>query len=73
MGKTNKISIGGEPLKITRLGVITALKNIGLFVGTYTFLGVQAEPLKFLWALLVYTLISVPSDLYLLNKAEGSE
>jgi len=56
-------------MKITTLGIIQALKNLGLWLGTYTFLGIQADFQKFLFALLIYGCVSVPSDLYLLNKA----
>lgn len=56
-------------MKITTLGIIQALKNIGLFLATYTISGIQADPKSFLFAFLIYVLLSVPSDLYLLNKA----
>lgn len=56
-------------MKVTGLGVIQALKNIGLFLATYTFAGIQAEPEQFLFAFLIYALVSIPADIYLLNKA----
>lgn len=56
-------------VKITTLGIIMACKNIGLWLTSYSFLAVKADPLQFLFSFAIYTLISVPSDLYLLNKA----
>jgi len=59
----------GDRLKITVLGVIQALKNLGLFFMSYQIAEVKAAPGVFLYALVIYALISVPTDLYLLNKA----
>jgi len=56
-------------MKITKLGIITALKNIGVFIGAYTVSGIKADPTQFMLVLGCYALISIPSDLYLLNKA----
>jgi len=61
-------------MKITTLGVIQALKNIGVFLGTYYVADIKADPVKFIFAFIIYACISIPSDLYLLNKAhEGSK
>jgi len=61
-------------MKITVLGVIQALKNLGMFFVAYQVAEVKADPLTFFYALGIYALVSVPSDLYLLNKVhEGAE
>jgi len=59
-------------MKITKLGIITALKNVGVFIGTYTVSGIKANPEQFLFVILTYALITIPSDLYLLNRAHES-
>jgi len=57
-------------MQVTALGVIMALKNLGLWLGSMFLLAdIQANPLAFLYALLIYALVSIPSDLYMLNKA----
>lgn len=57
-------------MKITKLGMITALKNIGLtFFMVYQVSDIQADPMAFLYAFFIYCIISIPSDIYLLNKA----
>ena len=56
-------------MKVTTLGVIQAVKNVGLFLATYTIAGIQANPEQFAFALLIYACVSIPSDLYMLNKA----
>ena len=57
-------------MKITMLGVITALKNLGLtFLMAWSITDIQANPEAFIYAFIVYALVSVPSDLYLLNRA----
>jgi len=60
-------------MKITKLGIIVALKNIGSFLTSYTFLGIKADPYQFLYALLIFALISIPSDLFLLNHLTTKE
>lgn len=59
-------------MQITALGIIQALKNIGLFLSTYVIADVQANPEKFIFAFVVYACISIPSDLFLINKAHES-
>jgi len=59
-------------LKVTTLGIIQAIKNIGVFLATFSIAGIEASPERFFFALLVYACVSVPSDLYLLNKAHES-
>lgn len=57
-------------MKVTTLGVIQAVKNVGLWLGTtYTLVDIEANPMAFLYAFIIYICVSVPSDLYLLNKA----
>lgn len=60
-------------MKITTLGIIQTVKNVGLFLATYTIAGIKASPEQFFFAFLIYVLVSVPSDLYLLNKAHEKE
>ena len=58
-------------MKITKEGVVLALKNIGVFVASYTVADVKLE--NFWFALLIYALIAVPSDLYMLNRIQHKE
>lgn len=66
-----KIPVLDVEMKITTLGVILALKNLGTWLATMAFTEVFGEPRKFLWLLFVYALINVPSDLFLMNHAAG--
>ena len=59
-------------MKITTLGVIQTFKNLGLWLATYTIAGIKAQPEQFLFAFIIYALVSIPTDLYLLNKAHES-
>jgi len=60
-------------MQLTKIGVIMALKNLGLWLGSmFVLADIQANPLMFLYALLVYALVSIPSDLYMMNKAHES-
>lgn len=49
--------------------MIQALKNLGMFFVAYRVADIKADPITFFYALGIYALVSVPSDLYLLNKA----
>lgn len=61
-------------MQITTLGIIQALKNIALFLGTWLIADIQTDPIRFIYAFIIYILLTVPSDLYLLNKAhEGAK
>lgn len=55
-------------MKVTILGVIQALKNLGMFFVAYQVADIKADPITFFYALGIYALVSIPSDLYLLNK-----
>jgi len=57
-------------MKITKYGVIMAAKNIGVWIATFTISGIKAAPEEFILAFIIYALISVPSDLYMLNHLE---
>jgi len=59
-------------VKITVLGVIAALKNVGLFLASYQVTGITANPMQFVYSLLIFACVSIPSDLYLLNKAHNN-
>jgi len=60
-------------MEITTLGIIQAMKNLGLWITTtYTLIDIKANIEAFLFALLLYALISIPTDIYLLNKAHES-
>ena len=62
-----EISILG--LKVTGLGVVLALKNLGTWLATMSFTNVREDPAMFVWLCLIYVLINVPSDLFLMNHA----
>lgn len=62
-----KISILG--LNVTGLGVVLAMKNLGTWLATMSFTNVREDPAMFAWLLLIYVLINVPSDLFLMNHA----
>jgi len=55
-------------LKITTLGVILALKNMGTWLmTTWQFEAVREDPALFIWGFLIFALINIPSDLFLAN------
>jgi hypothetical protein len=54
-------------MKISKEGCILTLKNLGLFLASYTLAGIRTDTLAFAYALLIYAFISVPSDLFLMN------
>ena len=56
-------------MKVTKLGVIAALKNVGLFLASYQMTGITSNPMQFIYSLIIFACVSIPSDLYLLNKA----
>ena len=60
-------------MKITTLGIILALKNLGTWLATMSFTNIREDPALFLWLFLVYVLINVPSDLYLMNHASKAK
>jgi len=59
-------------IKITVYGVILALKNLGIWLSQYTVAGISADKPAFLYALLIYVCVSLPSDLLILNHAQES-
>jgi len=56
-------------MKITSLGIILALKNLGTWLATMSFTNVREDPVLFMWLFLIFALINVPSDLFLMNHA----
>ena len=56
-------------MKVTTLGIIQAMKNLGVWLATWTIAGIEAEPEVFFYALGIYVLVTVPTDMYILNKA----
>ena len=54
-------------MKISTLGVILALKNLGTWLATMSFTNIREDPTLFLWLFFVYALINIPTDLYLAN------
>ena len=54
-------------MKITKYGVIMAAKNVGTWLATFGISGIKAAPEEFIFALATYALISIPTDLYMLN------
>ena len=47
--------------------IIQTLKNLGVWLASYTLADIKVDQSSFLYALLIYTLISVPSDLVILK------
>jgi len=56
-------------MKVTKLGVVVALKNVGLFLASYQVTGITSNPMQFVYSFVIFACVSIPSDLYLLNKA----
>ena len=69
--KLRSITILG--LKITVLGLVLCLKNLGMWLGTMSFTNVRDDPHLFAWLFLIYVLVNVPSDLLLVNHASRAE
>ena len=55
--------------KITVYGVVLALKNLGIWLGQFTIAGIQMDSPAFYYALIMYAMVSIPTDLLLLNHA----
>jgi hypothetical protein len=60
-------------LKITLKGLVLALKNLGAWLATYTVTGIKGDYQQFLFSLLIFALITIPSDLYLMNHWNNEE
>lgn len=64
-------------LKLTTTGVILALKNLGIWLASWSIAQVKADWTQFTYAFVVYALISIPTDLFLGNhlseKAIGAK
>lgn len=58
-------------MEITMLGFIYALKNIGAWLASYTIADVKADPQAVLFNFIIFSLISIPSDLYMLNHIQN--
>ena len=56
-------------MKVTTLGVILAAKNLGTWLATLSFTNIREDPSTFMFLFVIYVLINVPSDLYLMNHA----
>lgn len=56
-------------MEISVYGLILATKNLGIWLSQFEIAGIRADKPAFFYALLLYLLISVPSDLLLLNHA----
>lgn len=56
-------------MKVTTLGVILAAKNLGTWLATLSFTNIREDPATFMFLFVIYVLINVPSDLYLMNHA----
>ena len=56
-------------MKITTLGLVLALKNLGTWLATMSFTNIREDPTLFAWLFFIYALINVPSDLLLMNHA----
>ena len=60
-------------MEVTTLGIILALKNLGTWLATMSFTNIREDPALFFWLFLVYVLINVPSDLFLMNHASKTK
>lgn len=58
--------------KLTVYGVVFALKNLGIWLGQYTAAGISADKPAFMYALLIYLCVSLPTDILLLNHMSES-
>jgi len=56
-------------MKVSTLGIILALKNMGTWLATMSFTNIREDPATFFFLFLVYALINIPTDLYLVNHA----
>jgi len=54
-------------MKLKTKGLILALKNLGGYLASFTVAGIKTDPSQFAYSLLIYLLITTPSDLFLLN------
>jgi len=54
-------------MKISTLGIILALKNLGTWLATLSLTNVRDDPALFGWLFLIYALVNIPTDLYLAN------
>ena len=60
-------------VKITTLGLVLALKNLGTWMATMSLTNIREDPFLFAWLFVIYVLINVPSDLLLMNHATKSK
>lgn len=60
-------------MKVTVLGIIFALKNVGSWLASYTFSGIRADPYQFAYSLFIFVLVTTPSDLVLLNHLSNNK
>ena len=66
-------------VKITVYGLVLTLKNLGIWLSQYTIAGINVDKPAFMYALLIYAFVSIPTDLLLLNhlseqqKTEGQK
>ena len=56
-------------MKVTTLGIVLAAKNLGTWLATMSFTNIRDDPVLFGWMFLIYALINVPTDLFLMNHA----
>ena len=56
-------------MKVTTLGIVLAAKNLGTWLATMSFTNIRNDPVLFAWMFLIYALINVPTDLFLMNHA----
>ena len=54
-------------MKISKLGIILAMKNLGMWCASWPIMQIEIDPKRFLWGLLVFAMINVPTDLYIAN------
>ena len=54
-------------MKITKIGIILAVKNLAFWCASWPIMQIEIEPNRFLWGLVLYAMFNVPSDLYIAN------
>lgn len=60
-------------MDITKKGIILAIVRLGSWLGTFTIAGITSDYPQFFLALMVFALINIPQDLYLMNRKESEK
>lgn len=60
-------------MKVNKYGVVLALKNLGIFLAQFSTTQIRLDSSAFLYSLLIYACVSIPTDLFLLNHATSQK